>query len=273
MRLDCTITEHIKADFNHLWRCTHRGNTLEISTPYVMPDSTLFTLFLAQRADRIIACDGGRIWELVKERCQLPEGEALAELQALANENDVKQTQDHGVPVFYKDCREEKLVSSIAFDVANFATMAASVMISLADDREEKEQEKRFNTTAGDYIQTILRPDQRLMRHHEIQGVPDVKFSGVIESRSRLTIVSYIGGTTVSEFRKNAGDVALNFKDARASSMGQRINSTIPILNNGARGYDPAKLAPRLQELKQLAKQEPITWLERDALKGLLAAA
>lgn len=273
MRLDCKITEHIKADFNALWRCEHRGATLQISTPYRMPDSTLFTLFFTERGDRLIACDGGRIWEMIRELSELSEHESLVELRALAMENGIKESKDQNGPIFYKDCREEKLVSSIAFDVANFATMAANVMVSIADDREEKEKEKRFNTTAGDYIQGVLRADQRLMRHHEIQGVPDVKFSAVIESQSRLLIVSYIGGTTVSEFRKNAGDVALNFKDARASSMGQRINRTIPVLNNGARGYDPSKLAPRLQELRQLARQEPITWTERDALKGLLRAA
>ena len=86
-------------------------------------------------------------------------------------------------------------------------------------------------------------------------------------------IVSYIGGTTVSEFRKNAGDVALNFKDARASSMGALINKTIPILNDDARGYDPSKLAPRLQELRQLAQQPPIIWSHPERLKALMEAA
>lgn len=273
MRLDCKITDRIKADFSALWRCEHHGNTLEISTPYRMPDSTLFKLFMTERGDRLIACDGGSIWELIRERCGLAEESALMELQAMADENQIKVGRDHRGPIFYKDCRDENSISSISFDVVNFAVLVSNVMISLgADEIEEKEQTKRFNTTAQEYIQNLLRPDQRLLPHHSISGVPDVKFSAVIESRSRLVIVSYIGGSDVSQFRKNAGDTALNFKEAWASSTGVRINRTIPILNDGARGYDPSKIASRLLELKHLSKQEPITWTERDQLKPLLAA-
>lgn len=131
MRLDCQITEVLKSDFNTLWRCQQRGKTIEISTPYRMPDSTLFTLFLTEREDRYIACDGGRIWELLEQHCELPKDEALEMLRELARERGLKEGTNEGTPVFYKDCRDVKLVSSITFDVANFATMAANVVLAI----------------------------------------------------------------------------------------------------------------------------------------------
>lgn len=129
MTISHSLYEKIKGEFNTLWSFSKLGNTVEISTPYRMPDSTLFTLFLTKRGDRYIACDGGRLWELILDRCELPEDEAIAELRAMAKENGLKEGNDDGVPIFFKDCRKENLVGSISFDVASFATMAANVLI------------------------------------------------------------------------------------------------------------------------------------------------
>jgi hypothetical protein len=273
MRLDCKITDRIREEFDTLWRCEQRGNTLEIATPYRMPDSTLFTLFLTQRAQRYIACDGGRIWELLRERCELEEKDWLAELRALAKAHGLKEGSDEGTPVFFKDCQEEKLIGSISFDVANFATMAANVLLSIdREEEDEKEKETRFQRDADTFIRSVLRPDQTLQKNHQIDRGPDVRFSAVISSSSNLWIVSYIGGAGPSLFRKNISDAAYSFKEAWESPLGKngRIKRTIPLLNSRARGYQPRRLAHRLSELKHEAKQEPLSWSENYQLERLL---
>jgi len=275
MRLDCKITDLIREDFNALWRCSQRGETLEISTPYRMPDSTLFTLFLTERGNRFIACDGGRIAELLTERCELPQAEWRHELGLIAKEHGMKEGSSDGVPVFFKDCREQKLISSIAFDVANFATMAANILVSMGEeeeDEEETEKETRFSRDAHRYIETVKRPDQTLLRNHRIIGGPDLQFSAVVRTSSNLWIFLYIGGADVSQFRKNISDAALSFKEARHSRIASQIKATVPILNSRAKGYKRRKLIHRISELEHEAHQSAISFLgEKYLIPRILA--
>ena len=277
MRLDCTITEIIRKEFDALWRCTQLGNTLEISTPYRMPDSTLFTLFLTERGERNIACDGGRIWELLREHCELGEEEWSASLRLMAKDHGLKEGSDDGTPVFFKECQGKKLLGSIAFDVANFATMAANVLISVGrEDAEAEEKEIRFQREAHEFIRGSLRSGQTLLTNHRIDRGPDIRFSAVIRTGLSLSVVSYIGGASVSLFRKNISDAADSFREAWESPLGRNgnIKHTIPLLNSRATGYkQPRRLEHRLEKLKRDAKQSPISWSENYLLERLLKAA
>src|SRR4051812_28375131 len=104
MRLDCNITDRIREEFCALWSCSQIGETLEIVTPYLMPDSRLFVLYVTERNDRLIACDGGRIWELASAHSDRPREETLADLRALAKANEIKEGNANATPLFYKDC-------------------------------------------------------------------------------------------------------------------------------------------------------------------------
>lgn len=273
MTLDCKTADRIRQEFGTLWRCSKLGNTLEISTPYAMPDSTLFTLFLTTRGDRIIACDGGRIAELLTEFCDLPPDEWRMELDALAETHGLKVGSDHGTPVYFKECRDKKLIGSIAFDVANFALMAANVILAQALAAEETEKEKRFVTEARAFIAGIKAHDQILQANFVLDDVPGVKFSVAVISSSRLWLVSCVSGSSLLAFRRNASDAALNMKDAWESRLRPHIVRMIPLLNNEAHGYEPRFLRTRIAELKKDARQEPVLWTERDRLAELLAAA
>ena len=276
MRLDCTITEIIRKEFDALWRCTQLGNTLEISTPYRMPDSTLFTLFLTKRGERNIACDGGRIWELLQEHCELSEDEWSESLRSMAKEYGLKEGSDDGTPVFFKECKGTKLIGSIAFDVANFATLAANVLMSAGqEDAEEEEKEARFHTEAHEFIRSVIRPNQVLMTNHPIDRGPDIRFSAVIRTGLSLSVISYIGGSKLPLFRKNISDAADSFKELWDSPLGRNgtIKRTIPLLNSRAKGYQPRRLEPRLAKLKRDAKQSPISWAENYLLERELRAA
>lgn len=271
MSLDCSITDIIRSDFNTLWSCSHRGHTVEVVTPYLMPDSTFFTLFFTQREDRIIACDGGRIWELISENLKAPTADVLEELRALARTHGLKEGDNQGEPIFFKDCRETKLISSIAFDVAHFATVATHVILSAV--REETEEvSTRFVTAARNYLGQILPPDL-IHPNAPVPGVPNVKFSAVISKDSKLWIVSCISGNTLTDFRKNMSDAAFNLKDARLSRAQRMIEKTVPLLNNNAPGYDPDKLGLRLDELAEFAQVQPVLWTEKQRLIELLPAA
>lgn len=272
MSLDCSITDILKADFDKLWHCTHRGNTVEIVTPYLMPDSTFLTLFFTQRDDRMIVCDGGRIWELIREAIGGSYDDALGELRALAEENQISEGEDNGEPVFFKECRDKKLLSSIAFDVGNFATMAANVLSAAYMD--EQEEKTRFVTETRTFLSRIIElgPKRHLYFNAPVPGVPNIRFSAVVSTDSRMSIVSCVNGKSFNDFRKNTLDAAFNLKLAWRSNARTQLDRTVPIINDTTPGYDPDKLSDRIKELTEQAKMEPVLWSQKDRLRTLLAA-
>lgn len=272
MKLNCNITDQIREEFGALWRCEQFGETLEISTPYRMPDSTLFTLFLTERTDRYIACDGGRIWELLLEHCEIPTKDLVQELRAIAIENGMKEGTNNGTPLFFKDCREKKLISSIAFDVANFATLATNVLMSLAPKSSEVERETNFITHAHEFIEQRIRPGQTFLKNAELQGLPGTKFNALVRSVSGVWVFAYVGGNSTKDFKRIAADAALNFKEARQSQEARKIKATIPMVNTAAHGYNRPLVAKRIEELEEYAMHPVVTLDDADTLIKALAA-
>lgn len=115
MKLDCQILEAVQRDFNALWTCKQLGETLEISTPYLLPDSRLVSVYLTERNGRYIVCESGIVQEILDEYCSLPADEAASELASMAAKFKVKQGAANGGPIYFKETSEPKFdsVSSI----------------------------------------------------------------------------------------------------------------------------------------------------------------
>lgn len=269
MKLDCQITEALRRDFNALWKCEQKGNSLEITTPYLLPDSTLLSLFLTQRDNRFIVSDGGAAYEVINEYCPLPEAKAKSELLEYARKFGLKQGQSEGKPLFFKDCNEDKLISSLAFDVAAFATMATSALVASS---EEIQNEDRFKSIADSYLKSITRQGVEIETRHTIQEVPGVRFSAVLTAAARIWIVSYVTGADVTYFRRSLADTAMNFRHAWHSQLSNNIGATIPLLNDNATGYQPAEFGFQIQQLADEARCPVVKWSEHEKIRDLLAA-
>ena len=267
MKLDCSFTEIIKSDFGALWKCKQHDDVLEISTPFLFPNSKFVRVFITQRDDRFIVTENGDISELLGEL--IPHEDFSLKLQELALDAGIKKGTHDG-PVFFKECADPKFITSLVLDLVSFATKAAHVILDGCEPIEE-EKEKRFNTEANEYIRHIISPSQHLHTNHLVRGVPDVRFSAVVESERGLWIVSYIGGSTMKEFRMKTSDTAYSFKEAWASESKNRIRATIPVMNNtrSARGYKPQKLIGRFMELEKEARRPWITWTNRPLLEDI----
>lgn len=123
------ILSILRTDFSALWSAKKTGKTGEVVTPYVMPNSKLFTLFLTERDGRFIATEGGVLWEMIDDSGG-PVDDMREELRNIATAHGMKTGDKDGNPIFYKDCTQPKLISSIAFDVIAFATTAAAKLLS-----------------------------------------------------------------------------------------------------------------------------------------------
>lgn len=269
MKLDCQITESLQRDFSALWKCEQRGNSLEITTPYLLPDSTLLSLFLTQREGRFIVSDGGGAYEVISDYCPLPQSKAMAELQAYAHKFGLKEGHSEGKPLFFKECSDVHLISSLAFDVAMFATMATSALVSAS---EEIETEDRFKIQADAYLGAIKPIGITMHTRHQIPEVPGVRFSAVLTGPARVWLVSYVTGSNITYFRRSLADTVMNFRHAWNSPLKGHIGRTIPILNDEATGYRPSELAWRLHDLQRESRDSVVRWSEHDKITEYLAA-
>ncbi len=271
MKLDCQITEILQRDFNSLWKCKILGETLEITTPYLLPDSTLFSLFLTERSGRYIACDGGSVWEILKEYCSLPEREIEAELAEMAQKFQVKTGEKDEAPLFFKECSEPKLISSIAFDVANFAVMTTSALVSAGTDEPGIPPESRFERKVDRFLHDVVPRDFTFLAK-EIPEVSGFRFGAVLERRSNLWLISFVTGSTATYFRKSVNDVSKSFQHAWESSLarGHRLRRTIPIVNTDARGYDKEKLSWQLGDLRKDSRESVVEWDQKEEFADFL---
>jgi hypothetical protein len=270
MKIDCDITELIRSDFNSLWRCTKHGETLEISVPYLRPDSKLFSVYITKREDRYIVCDGGDVWDLLSGFCNIPLDERKDHLAMLAERFNLKEGSSHGAPLFFNECNDPGLISSRVFDLANFATMAASSLVSFDVFESQDESRDRFARKANDFIEKIIPADFTIKRKCEISQVQGFKFSAVIATSSKIWLVSYVNGSDQASFRKNINDVAKSFKRAWSSSLSTQIQKTIPLINNEARGYNPDKLGWVLDDLRADSKGTLVEWTQKESISQLL---
>lgn len=270
MKIDCSITELLQRDFNTLWKCQQHGETLEISTPYLLPDSTLLSLMLKVVNNRCIVCEGGAVWETILEYGTLPTEEITPALQEMARKFGIKEGEIRGNPLFFKECEDLKLVSSLAFDIANFAVMATSALVSVSSDDLVGDVEHRFDTKAEKFVRSVAPSGYSVSTHIEMPQVPGVKFSAVVEQSSRLWLISFINGSTFTHFRRCLVDGLYNFKHAKESSLSQVLLGTIPLVNNESPAYQPNKLVLHLEDLKRESDDKIVNWTERDRLRDLL---
>ena len=274
MKLDCGITEVLRSDFGSLWKCKQSGETLEISTPYLMPDSTLFTAFLTKRNNRYIVCDGGGVSEILQESCDLPSDEIKSALDGIAQKFTMKQGIISGEPLFFKECSDPKIISSLVFDVASFAVSATNALVAMAVEDEGGVQERRFRAKADDFVKSVT-PSGWEFRPKRINEVPGYTFGAVIARASRLCLISYVTGSTTTYFRRSVCDTAKSFAHAWKGPLAESklIHRTIPIIDTGASGYKQEELQWQLDELQADSHNSLVDWKEKERYAELLEAA
>lgn len=271
-KIDCQITKLIQSDFGALWRCQQRGNTVEISTPYMLPDSSLFSVFVTCRNGKYIVCDGGSVWEIVSEHCPLPDTEIKASLDGFSKKFEISECMGgDGQKLFFKSCDKTALIGSLVFDMASFVTTATSVLVAASFDEPDVEPDERFQGKADSFIKSLIPSDSRLKfkAHQQIKEVSGVKFSAVIKSASKIWVVSYVTGSHLTYFRKSIGETKMNFEHVWDSSLKGHVK-TIPLLNTEAAGFQPTKLKWQLEMLKKSSGDCLVKWSDRDSIATLL---
>mgnify|MGYP004476929823 CR=1 FL=1 len=119
--METSIRKELIADFSSLWDFQEYDDTLEISTPIVMPNGDFVSVFLTKRNDEFIASDGGWIcageYDSKLDLNEAPYDVMLRHFEQLYHTE--RMNFKDGLH-FCKSTKKSVLVSSIVYDLSFF---------------------------------------------------------------------------------------------------------------------------------------------------------
>lgn len=267
-----SLTAVLKSDFGALWNCQQRGNSLEIITPYLYPDDSFVSVFVTTRGDRLIVSDGGHATDFFQgAKDDEPFFNSVISRARISHR--VSEFKQGGKTFYFKDTKEKKLISSIAFDLCNFL-VASSNAAALAMSEDDSIDKNSFRQMADKFIKPQITRGRTVKFNQKIPEVKEATFSAVITSNSALWIIIYLTGSNLKYFQLSVANAIFNVESANKSIIQPQIRSIYPLLNDDAVGYQPQHLQQRLSRLTGVTKTPIIPWKKRDELaRHLLNAA
>lgn len=269
------IYENIKFCFDQLWSFKYRGDeTIEIITPYSTTSNKFVSLFLTKRDDNFIVSDGGLLnSEAYESQVDYDNQYLLKILYHYENHYQIKTTTDKkGYKHYYKTTTSEILVPNLIYDLAQFISMCVSSATVELDDVQEKEEKETFRKNANAFLESIIdKGDRRFRASLDKEKYRTVRFSAIIEKRNRLSLISYVTGSNITNYSNSIARTNLNFEIASNSKYAPYIDNKIVLMNDSANGYAPILLSNQINILRQHTNnEEPLKWSEKEKLKEIL---
>ncbi len=268
------IALNVQDSFGQLWSFTLRGkDTIELSTPYSTTTNKFVSIFVTERGGKYIVSDGGLLNSEAYESQMDYENQYLLKiLYHFEAFYEVKRTQDkQGIKHYYKITNEEKLIPNLVYELAQFVSMCASSATVQFEDAKEIEERETFRTKATSYISSNFPSYKSKFRAPlDKKDFRSVRFSALLERKNRLSIITYVTGSTPSNFRNSIASANMNFELASSSGYNKYIENKIVLVNNTAEGYIQNQISKQLNLLEEHIGREAINWSEREKLIPIL---
>lgn len=268
------VVINVRQCFDQLWSFKLRGtDTIEISTPYSTTTSKFVSIYVTERGGKYIVSDGGLLNSEAYESEIDYENQCLLKiLYHFEAFYEVKRTQDKkGVKHYYKTTQKEHLIPNIVYEMAQFVSMCASAATVQFEDPKELEERNTFRTKASSFIHSNFQDENvRFRANLDKEEFRSVRFSAIIERRSRLNLVSFITGSNPANFISSIAKANINFEIAADSKYNQVIDNKVVLINDAAEGYIPAKLYKQLNVLQDHIGQEAVPWTQKERLLAVL---
>jgi len=268
------IFQNVSSCFDQLWSWKMRGaNTMEISTPYSTTTSKFVSLYVTERDGNFIVSDGGLLNAGAYESEIDYENQCLLKiLYHYEAFYEVKKTQDRkGLKHYYKITPRENLIPNLIYEMAQFVSMCASAATVQFEDPKEAEEKKTFRKKATAYLHTNFQKFRPKFGAALDKGdYRSVRFSALIERKSRLSLINFVTGSTPANFRNSIARANMNFEIAATSKYKGVIDHKIVLLNNQADGFVLNQIQRQLQVLEEHSGEEAVNWSERERLLAII---
>jgi hypothetical protein len=264
------IYKDVITSFGSLWDIKHRGDTLEIITPFATTSHKFISVFLSKRNNEFIVSDGGWLFDGMYENsfdrkinCY---NKIFIHYQNTFNIKEVKNQS--GTIYFYKKTDKEISVPSLVLDMSNFISSLVSLSnVEYAD--KELEVEKGFNRQAKEYLTQII-PNKDIEFNEYFDRKKEVKVNAIIKKRNgKIVLVNYITGGDYFYFRGNIYKTHFLFELADSSLEKSYIQKKVALIDNTANGYNLEKINIALNHLGKNTQSQQIIWTNKQELQEL----
>jgi hypothetical protein len=268
------IVVDVRTSFDRLWSIKLRGNdTVEIITPYSTTTSKFVSVYLTIRDNKFIVSDGGLLNSEAYESIIDYENQCLLKiLYHFESFYEVKRTEDkQGIKHYYKISQNENLIANLIYEMAQFVSMCASAATVKFEDEKELEERNNFRTKASAFIGIKFQKfNPKFSAPLDKNEFRSVRFSALIEKKSRLNLVSYVTGSNPANFRNSIARVNMNFEIATSSKYNDYIDNKIVLVNDVADGFVLNQIGKQLNILEEHIGQESVPWTQREKLLTIL---
>lgn len=264
------ILPMVRADFDALWHCKPRGNSIEITTPFSTTTRKCVSVFITTRETDFIVSDGGWI-EDSADFYELNDGVENVNFHFYLEH----YLHVHGVSVsyrpdktrvFFKRCSRRDLLSSCIYDVTNFVLGTVNA-VAIPQSASEEVQRETFRQQANEYLQAHF---ENVQFRQALEGVKSHRYSAVIAPRpSSLILISYVTGSSTRYFGRELNHAICGFMVANNSVSHPYIRARVALLDDSAGGYSTSKFLDDLGLLPS-HNAHAVTWRERESLESLV---
>jgi hypothetical protein len=262
------LLDIVRADFGYLWQSKQRGNSIELITPFETSTSKFVSVFITIRANNFIVSDGGWLWKNFYGIHQFSIKDLTAITELRQKEHSIQTVaNDSGDKYYFKKCADDKMLSAIIYDIANFIMNTVNIYSSQLSEKGEVEQQDRFGTTATKFITQI---NNNIKFNQSLDDQKSIKYNAVYNYNSNLVLIMYITGSTPYYFANGLRKAAVNFELSQKSKYSSFISHKLPLVDNEALGYHPDHETELFSYLEEKSECPIITWNERDKLIPIL---
>jgi len=261
----CEVLELLQKEFNSLWNCRKRGNTIEIITPFTTITQNFVSVFITKRNGAFIVSDGGwiqsHLLEILGDNTFEEKNKVLGYFM---NHHKIQSHEEGGKNYFFKSNKDGKMLSALSYDMAQFISNTMNALYSTYElEMQEYEGTKRFDTQVNETLKSKLEiggydyaSNCRALDDLKIQFSSCVRPKG----KERFTIIMCVSGSSPTYFSNSVARANQNFEVAKRSKYKDYFKS-LSILNDQADGYkSKSDLGIYLENLKD--KSDIMQWSE-----------
>jgi hypothetical protein len=259
------IFDIIKSDFGLLWKSKTLNNSIEIITPFETKTMKFISVFITKRNDTYIVSDGAWIYLNLYEIENDFDFKSFNKILSIKQiEYSIESTEDNNKNIFYyKKCKEDRLLSSVVFDLVNFILNSINIYTFQISDTIDEKQDS-FRKMANKYLLTI---DKDFKFNKKLDDL-DIKFNAQYSVGCNIILIMYISGSNDYSFSSSIYKAGWNFELSSQSKLSQFIKYKIPLVDNSVNSFnDNINKNINFPHLEEKSGHSIVTWENKNKLK------
>lgn len=266
--MDCKVLKTIQADFDALWGCKAKGNTVVITTPFSHALSSLVNVYLTERDKQFVVSDGGDLYRLVaSQEINWNRNPLQKAIGQFVQQFEIKITTNQGkesVPMYYMKVADMKEISSAIFNLAHFIVAVADFAVSLMAPTEEEVEEKQsrdvFENETDHFLKTTYEPTGHTLDFHG--KISKFTPSVIIDGQHSI---QYISGERPRTFGGDAGRASLIYQGVEDLHL---IKTFVAFVDDYARGFQDEQN----QKFVEMLKMDKVFRSQKESILDLIPA-